>query len=60
MSNGISAAKYFGDEEDTLTGACYDAAIRAGKTQDEADNCDDGSCHCPTCPFIRNEEAPHD
>lgn len=52
MEYGISTAKYFGDMDDAMAMKCYDHACgKYGHTQEEADNCDDGSVGCPDCPF---------
>jgi hypothetical protein len=38
-------------EERANWGACYEAADRAGYTNDEAESCDDGDRQCPGCPW---------
>lgn len=47
----IAAEHHIGAEEAANEAACYSAAQAAGKTQDEADNCDAGDCSCPACPW---------
>lgn len=51
----ISAAKYFGDEDDEMARICYAAAEKNGLTPEEAETCDDGNRKCPECPFLKKE-----
>ncbi len=36
-------------------GACFEAARKAGYTQEQAENCEDGALQCPTCPWKPRE-----
>lgn len=48
---------HIADHEDANTRACQEAAQAAGKTSDQADNCDAGQHACPGCPW-RKPAAP--
>lgn len=44
--------------EDAAEAACQAAAAAAGKTSDQADNCEDGEHKCPVCPWRREPKCP--
>jgi len=37
--------------------ACWEAAQRAGYTEDQAEMCDNGSLKCLACPWRKEQEA---
>ena len=47
-----------GAQEDAGTSMCQAAAEAAGKTAEQADNCEDGEHRCPTCPWRRHTDQP--
>lgn len=47
-------SRYIRAEEDAHWGACFEAAAANGLTPIEAEDCDDGSHNCPSCPW-KNE-----
>lgn len=49
-------SRYIADLEDSGWEACFSTAIRNGHTEEEADNCDDGSVACPDCPWKIKED----
>lgn len=51
--NIIAIHHAYADHEEAAAAACYDAAQRAGHTEEHADQCDDGAHACPTCPFAK-------
>lgn len=46
---------WFDDQCDAAMMACFECAKSHGKTQEEAENCDDGDVGCPDCPFMPEE-----
>lgn len=51
---------HIAEEEDANTRACQSAAVSAGKTVEQADNCDDGEHKCPKCPWRKLTEPAHE
>ena len=48
---------HIADQEDANTRACRSAALLAGKTAEQADNCDDGEHGCQYCPWRQPADA---
>lgn len=46
-----SVERHISDQEEDNWFACFECAYEAGKTQEDAENCDDGDCNCPNCPW---------
>jgi len=46
------------DQEDAGTRRCQEAALAAGITIEQADNCEDGQHRCPACPWRREPNCP--
>ena len=43
------------EEEEALNAlACCEAAVKAGFTIGQAENCESGQLQCPTCPWRHN------
>jgi hypothetical protein len=55
--NIIAIHRAYADHEEVAAAACYDAAQRAGHTEEHADQCDDGSHACPACPFSKPNQV---
>ncbi len=49
--NAIAAARLADDQEAAAEAACAVAAMFAGVPVKMAEQCDDGECSCPTCPW---------
>lgn len=47
--------KYVNRLEDIEEAKCYEAALRAGYTQEEAQQCDGGDLNCPDCPWADSD-----
>lgn len=39
------------EQEAANWGVCFTAALAAGITQEQAENCDEGEYNCSTCPW---------
>lgn len=48
------------DEEDSNFEACFEAALRAGHSSLVACFCENGSLHCPLCPFKSKQEIQNE
>ena len=53
MSNAdMGWSRYVAAQEAANDAACHETAARHGLTVVQAEECDDGSCGCPDCPFV--------
>lgn len=55
--NIIAIHRTYADHEEAATAMCYTAAHRAGRDEQQADECDDASLGCAECPFGRDSEV---
>ncbi len=49
--NNLQPVRYFEAQEAAHGRLCHEEAERNGKTQEQADACDDGDVGCAACPF---------